>query len=60
MISLALKCRGSEVEGPGTAGTAGICRAIVLSDFLGFFFLHWGGISLLLQAHGCDACDANV
>lgn len=28
--------------------------------FFGFFFLYWGGISLLLQAHGCDACDANV
>lgn len=57
MVSLAVKCRGREVEGPGAAGTVSIHPAIVLSDFDG---LSWGGISLLLQAHGCDACDANV
>lgn len=33
MVSLALKCRGREVEGPGAAGTASIYPSIVLSDF---------------------------
>lgn len=45
------------MEGPGAAGRAGIYPAIVLSDF---DCLTWGGISLLLQAHNCDSCDANV
>lgn len=57
MVSLALKCRGREVEGPGAAGTAGIYPLTVLCDFN---CLTWGGISLLPQAHGCDACDAKV
>lgn len=57
MVSLALKCRGREVEGPGAAGTASIYPAIVLSDF---DCLTQEGISLLPQAHGCDECDANV
>lgn len=57
MVSLALKCRGREAEGPGAAGTASIYPAIVLSDF---DCLTQGGISLLPQAHGCDECDANV
>lgn len=57
MVSLALKCRGREVEGPGAAGTTSIYPAIVLSES---DCLSWGGISLLPQAHGCDACDANV
>lgn len=58
MVSLALKCRGREVEGPGAAGTAGIYPLTVLCDF---DCLTWGGISLfhrhMVVMHVMPKCE---